>query len=69
MKDSTAWLDYQRAETETTDKLSLSGVKGAIYRSVGALLRAQHARATTAVGRCITAAPPKSVAPLRSIMR
>ena len=43
MKDSTAWLDYQRAETETTDKLSLSGVKGAIYRSVGALQRAQHA--------------------------
>ncbi|MGE5060479.1 MAG: squalene--hopene cyclase, partial [Betaproteobacteria bacterium] len=43
MKDSTARLDYPRAETETTDKLSLSGVKGAIYRSVGALLRAQHA--------------------------
>ncbi|MGN6732515.1 MAG: squalene--hopene cyclase, partial [Candidatus Binatia bacterium] len=43
MKDSTARLNYQRAETETTDKLSLSGVKGAIYRSVGALLLAQHA--------------------------
>lgn len=43
MKDSTARVNYQRAETETTDKLSLSGVKGAIYRSVGALLLAQHA--------------------------
>ena len=43
MKDSTARLDHRRAETETTDKSPLSGIKGAIRRSADALLRAQHA--------------------------
>jgi hypothetical protein len=44
MKDSTARRDHRRAETETTDKSPLSGIKGAIRRSADALLRAQHTR-------------------------
>src|SRR5678815_2729118 len=43
MKDSTAWRDDQPAESDIPAKRLSAELTGAIHRSAGALLQAQHA--------------------------